>query len=155
MIFFFTYFVFLTQEVEFGRKWQSVSIRNKRVVSSILRLYVVNNQSMKPELNHREGVMCVEKATVMHTSAKGCTFQCESFWCDYWAGPPLHLWTTFLWPCHQTPHIWTSLALLPSLSDQRCPAAPPAVSLNLESTRKQHRFNKSRCEETEETKLKK
>lgn len=57
--FYFTYFVFLTQEVEFGRKWQSVSIRNERVVSSILRLHVINNQSMKPELNHR-GVMCVD-----------------------------------------------------------------------------------------------
>lgn len=42
---------FLTQEVEFSRKGQGVSIRNKRVVPCILWLHVINKQSMKPDVS--------------------------------------------------------------------------------------------------------
>lgn len=46
--------VFLTQEVEFGWKWQSISIRNKCVVSSILWLHIINNQPVKPKTSNKK-----------------------------------------------------------------------------------------------------
>lgn len=57
------------------------------------------------------------------------TFQCGSSWCARSAGPPHHPWTTSLWPYHQTPRTWTWPGPSPWLSDQQCPAAPPAVFL--------------------------
>lgn len=38
----------LTQEVEFGRQVEGVTIRDKRIVSSVLRLHVINNQPVDP-----------------------------------------------------------------------------------------------------------
>ena len=50
---------FLTQEVEFCRKWQSISIRNKGVVSSVLWFHIVNHQPVKPETSiwEHDGVL--------------------------------------------------------------------------------------------------
>ena len=90
--------VFLTQEVQFSRKWESVSIRHKCVVAGILWLHVINNQPVKPvnsvwqqdqkenicltntgkNLSHElltkiQWFFCLYPAYVI------LTFQCESF----------------------------------------------------------------------------